>query len=73
MGIEEARDPEIGESDGTNTNEEPEEAEKSKRWEIDHIALYYVFSLEQTCGPDAQDISFLNKRKSYRRFDKDFA
>ena len=46
---------------------------KNKRWALDHWALYVAFALEQTTGPLGQKISFWSSRRSYKRFDKDFA
>ena len=49
------------------------ELEKNRRWALEHWALYVIFALEKTSGSHSQKISFLKKRRSYKRFDKDFA
>ena len=57
----------------SETKEESIGLQKPKRWEKKENILYYINALQQTSGPNAIEISFHNKRRHYKRFDKDFA
>ena len=50
-----------------------EPSRQQVRWNLEHWELYIIFSLEKVSSKAFKQISFLSRRRSYSRFDKDLA